>query len=106
MIVTITSLVPKNARSNPGTAAAIAPAKAPRITHNGSKTTFGRSGKASATQTLTIHPQSACPESPILKNPAELATENPNAVKINGVACLNVSPIPLCEPRAASNIEE
>ena len=39
---------------------------------------------------LMIQPQSACPESPILKNPAEFATEKPKAVKIKGVACLNV----------------
>ena len=106
MIVTITSLVPKKARSKPGIAAAIAPAKAPKITQSGNKTTFGRSGNANATQTLTIQPQSACPESPILKKPAELATEKPNAVKINGVACLNVSPILRCEPSEAFNIEE
>ena len=91
--MTITSLVPKKALNTPGIAAAKAPAKAPKITQVGNKMTFGRSGKASATHTLTIQPQSACPESPILKNPAEFATEKPNAVKINGVACRNVSPI-------------
>ena len=106
MIVTITSLVPKNARNNPGIAAAIAPASAPKITHIGKRMIFGRSGKANAVQMLMIQPQSACPESPILKNPAEFATEKPKAVKIKGVACLNVSPILRCEPNEAFNMEE
>ena len=92
-MVTITSLVPKNARKIPGIAAAIAPATTPAITAAGNTTIADASGIDNATQILATHPQSAWPESPILKNPAELATANPRPVKINGAAVTNTSPI-------------
>ena len=103
-MVTITSLVPKNARNNPGIAAAAAPAQAPAMIANGKTTNFGESGMLNATQILASQPQSACPDSPTLKNPAELATENPSAVKINGPAPTKISPIDILLWNAELNI--
>ncbi len=42
---------------------------------------------------FATHPANACPERPILKNPAEFATANPKAVKISGPAVTKISPI-------------
>src|SRR5699024_5030401 len=74
-------------------------------THKGNKTTLGKSGKAKAVQTLTTQPQSACPDKPMLKKPAEFATEKPRAVKINGVACRKVSPILRWFPKEACSMD-
>ena len=85
-------------------AAAKAPATAPTIIATGNAIIRGASGMDKATQILATQPHKACPESPILKNPAELATENPKAVKINGAAVTKISPILFFPWKAVSNI--
>ena len=92
-MVTITSLVPKKARKNPGIAPAIAPDNTPATIATSNTTKRGASGIDNAIQILVTQPHKACPDNPILKKPAVLAIEKPSAVKISGAADTKISPI-------------
>ena len=70
------------------------------ITVQKTETTFGNSGNANANHTAEVQPAKACPGKPTLKNPALDATENPSAIRINGLMARRISPIFFKEPKA------
>ena len=100
MMVTITSLVPRKARKNPGIAPAIPPASMAMMTVARIKSGLGMSGFARANQPANTHPTRAWPDRPTLKKPARLATAKPRAVKTRGATARKISPIFLTEPKA------
>ena len=99
-MVTITSLVPKNARRSPGINPMKPPAIAATRTVKGIIRMRGISGKDRANHTATIQPAKACPGKPTLKNPARLATANPRAINISGPIERKISPTFFMEPKA------
>ena len=99
-MVTMTSLVPKNARKIPGIKPTKPPAIAATRTVKGIIKIRGISGKDKANHTAAIQPAKACPGKPTLKNPARLAIANPRAIKTNGPIARKISPTFLIEPKA------
>src|SRR3984893_4248033 len=102
MIVEMTSLAPKRARSHPAKAASKPPPAAPAARQSGISSGQGRSTYAPA---IAAHnpPMMSCPSAPMLKSPARNATETPRPANSSVVVCASVSAMPCEEPSAPSS---